>query len=189
MLLNLSLFSFYSFSAEFNHQPKTDILEIKFGGWSHHSSDKDYYNNAPLNENHRGLGLEYYKKISKNNHHWFGGGVWYMKDSFDTPAYHAFASYKYRWQLDTLLDSIDFSFNFGVANRTYRDWEFVVHPNGEKEFSRYIDERETRLSAIPYLTFNFSNNFQVDMTYVPKNIAENYTNGYEIFFFRFGYSI
>lgn len=163
-------------------------VELKFGGWSKHDSDQLGYMDVPLNENHKGLGIEYYQSVSENNKHWLGVGAWYMKDSFDGNSYQVSAAYKYTIPVNYIIDSIEFNINAGVINRTYREMIYYNY-NGVREFKRYEEYRDTRLIASPMVTLNFLDHLQVDFTYFPAQLAEHFTGNYELFFFRLGYKI
>ncbi len=162
-------------------------IDVKFGGWSNHSSDKPGYMEVPLNENHRGFGLEYYKSLSDSNKHWVGLGGWYMKDSFDSDSFQLSVAYKYRLYVDFLIHSIDFNINVGAVNRTYVDREFLVdRVNNTETFIGYHFERDTRFTSAPMITVNFTENMHADFTYLPEFIADA-NDEYELFFFRLGY--
>lgn len=162
-------------------------IEIKFGGWSHHDSTELGYMDVPLNESHNGLGIEYYREIKDHENHFLGAGLWYMKDSFDTDSIQASVAYKYRINVNYLIDSIDLNLNVGVVNRTYREMMYLVSSNGSRRFLGYDEYRATKFIAAPMASINVTEHFQVDFTYLPEFVAETFTGQYELFFFRFGY--
>jgi hypothetical protein len=188
IFLSLTLFS-GSIQAEDDSFFKDDYsVELKFGGWSKHDSDQLGYMDVPLNETHRGIGLEYYQSINDNNKHWLGVGTWYMKDSFDGDSYQISVAYKYTIPVDYIIDSIEFNLNAGIINRTYREM-FYSNYMGEKHFMGYEESRDTGLVSFPIITLNFLDHLQVDFTYFPAELAEYFTGNYELFFFRLGYKI
>tara|TARA_Y100000588_G_scaffold75071_1_gene78108 strand:+ start:98798 stop:99397 length:600 start_codon:yes stop_codon:yes gene_type:complete len=163
-------------------------IELKFGGWSKHDSDKLGYMDVPLNENHRGFGVEYYQSISKNNKHWLGLGTWYMKDSFDGDSFQVSVAYKYTIPINYIIDSVEFNVNAGIINRTYREM-FYNNYGGYREFIGYDEYRATKAIVSPMVTLNFLDHLQLDFTYFPDKLAEHFTGNYELFFFRVGYKI
>lgn len=171
---------------------KTEFY-IKFGGWSKHSSDKEGYMEIPLNESHKGLGVEAYKNIGNSNNHWLGLGAWYMKDSFDENSLQLSVAYKYRWHFDSIIDSVDFNMNIGLVNRGYATRVFdVKYDSSQQEhvrtFKTYEVEKQTKITSTPMVTLNVTEHFHVDFTYLPAIIADE-IDEYEIFFFRLGYKI
>lgn len=159
-------------------EEKKDFFDIKFGGWSFTDSDQD------LNDNHKGIGLDYYRSFSKNDRHYLGASVFYMRDAYDENSYQIAAVYKYSIPVNNFIDSVDLNFGFGLNNRTYQEDTFTLDPNGHKI---YDTDRDTRLVSIPYVTVNFTQNLQMDFTYTPEDWANSLTEHNEVFFFRFGY--
>ena len=188
IILLLSFLPTFSQAEEDSFFKEDSSVELKFGGWSKHNSEELGYMDVPLNENHKGLGIEYYQSISNNNKHWLGVGTWYMKDSFDNNSYQVSAAYKYTIPVDYIIDSIELNINVGIINRTYREM-FYTRDQGERIFLGYKENRDTRLIASPIVTLNFLEHLQVDFTYFPAKLAEQFTGSYELFFFRVGYKI
>lgn len=168
-----------------------ESIELKFGGWSKHYSDKHPVTDTPLNENHKGLGIEYYRNI-KETDHFLGTGIWYMKDSFGGDSFQAAVSYKYRINDLPIIDSIDLNINIGAVNRLYRQSHYWVYPdiNGniyKEELNYYEDKRKTKLLVSPFITFNWTEHIQTDFTYLPPKLAEQLGSDFGVFFFRLGY--
>lgn len=189
----LSIFSLNAYAIDLSWDKIKDNsseVDLKFGGWSHHSSSKEGYMDIPLNENHKGLGIEYYKSLSETDKHWVGSGLWYMKDSFDNDSVQVSMAYKYRLYIDYLIHSLDFNINAGVTNRTYiyRLYGKAINDQGvyEKYLKDYNIERETRFTFSPMVTVNFTENLHADFTYMPESLADQ-NDSYELFFFRLGY--
>lgn len=195
--LALTVISSTSAFADTNVQDANDsffndqsILELKFGGWSKHDSSDELQMQAPLNETHNGFGIEYYKGIRALPNHYLGLGAWYMKDSFDHNAYQVSLGYKYRWNIDYLIDSIDFNMNIGVVNRTFRSFTYSAVYNSNQfvdwELKDYEDVRKTKLTTMPMITVNVLEHLQADIVWYPKFVADM-NNDYSLVFFRFGY--
>lgn len=167
-------------------------IEIKLGGWSHHDSTKLGLMDVPLNEEHKGLGIEYYKEINSRPNHFLGAGFWYMTDSFDSDSYQLSIAYKYRWNVDYLIDSVDFNINAGIVNRTYRTFKYkkTIHHDGSSdlELLGYEDNRDTRAIFAPMITINFLDHMQTDFIYYPEGLVE-FGGDYSIFFWRLGVKI
>lgn len=189
------IFCFFCFFISFNSFANNELIdffgtnsssEIKFGGWSNHFSDNDNYFKAPLNETHRGIGFEYYREIKNYENHFLGTGIWYMNDSFDADSIQLSLAYKYRWNIDYIIDSIDFNLNIGVVNRSFRTFLYEEGSN-DTIYEGYEDERETQIITAPIITLNFLEHMQFDFTYLPESIAEHFSGHYGLFFCRFGY--
>lgn len=161
-------------------------INLKFGGWSHHKSEDKYKDSLPLTQNHKGLGIEYYKAVDDTHlKHWYGVGLWYMKDSFGADSIQVSAAYKYRINLDIpVINSIDLNINAGFVNRYYR----TFYKNSSHEYFYYTDERKTIPTFSPFITINTPIGLQADFTYVPKFLADSFTAGYELYFMRLGYT-
>lgn len=157
---------------------KMDFIEFKVGGWSFNDSDED------MNEKHNGVGLEYYRSFSKNDKHLIGGSLWYMRDAYDENSFQVAAVYKYRITFSKIIDSLDLNFNLGLNNRHYQMEEYTLNNENKKV---YKHERETRITAVPYVTLNVTENIQADFVYTPKDWANSLTESNEVFFMRFGY--
>lgn len=169
-----------------------ESIEIKFGGWSHHDSSEESNMSVRLNENHLGLGIEYYRNVYDTNH-FLGAGLWYMTDSFDNPSYQASIAYKYKWQINKIIDSIDFNINVGVVNRSYREMKYVrkLDWNGNvlsREFIGYEESRDTRIATMPFITLNFTEHLHADVTYLPEALSDSIGASYSLFFMRLGYT-
>lgn len=187
LILGLITFSAHSLAFTQNDdavsttQDVSNELEVKFGGWSFHSP-KSEASKEDLNDQHLGLGVAYYPFVSKNERHRIGGEVWYMKDVFDNASFSAMASYKYRIDVNYLIDSIDLGFNLGLINDTERTY---ILDGGS--YSNYKDESVTRLSASPQLTVNFTESIHVDVSYTSHDSYSSLAQDYDSVFFRFGY--
>tara|TARA_Y100001960_G_scaffold283043_1_gene317819 strand:- start:16895 stop:17476 length:582 start_codon:yes stop_codon:yes gene_type:complete len=188
LFLSFVLFSANVLANEESFFKEDYSIELKFGGWSKHGSDQLGYMDVPLNENHKGLGIEYYQSINDNNQHWLGVGTWYMKDSFDGDSYQVSVAYKYTIPINYIIDSIEFNVNAGIINRTYREM-FYNNYGGYREFIGYDEYRATKAIVSPMVTLNFLDHLQLDFTYFPDKLAEHFTGSYELFFFRVGYKI
>lgn len=170
-------------STTFVDELKDGELDIKFGGWSIHSPKEDA-TKEDLNDNHLGLGVAYYPFESKNKRHRIGGEFWYMQDVFDNASFSAMASYKYRINVDYVIDSIDLGFNLGVINDTERTY---TGSNGS--LSSYTDKSTSRFASSPLVTINFTEFFHVDVSYTHHDSYSSLSKDYDTVFFRFGYRL
>ncbi len=181
MLLAAALVSAPSFSFQNEQSSDLNELDIKFGGWSTHTPSSGLASES-FNKNHLGLGVAYYPFASKNSNHKLGGEVWYMKDIFDNPSLSVMASYKYRLDVNYLIDSIDLGFNVGIINDTERTY---TTSNGK--FVGYSDERVSRIAATPQLTVNVTEAMHVDINYTKHDGCSSLGKDCDSLFFRLGY--
>lgn len=179
-----------------NYFKEEPVIKFKFGGWSYHNPVGEDHDKPPINENHRGVGFEYYKELKDYDNHFLGLGAWYMEDSFFMDSIYLAAAYEYKIPFDDdfIFDSIDFNLNAGVSSRSKRTLVYYVtyDRNGNltsREYGYHEDNREFIFTTMPIVSLNFTKNLHADFTYVPEFLAESFGGGYELFFFRLGYTL
>ncbi len=159
-------------------------VTLKFGGWSKHFSERnDIAKKYDLdildfNESHYGLGLEYATPLYDTNHYLMTG-AWYMKDSFSNDAFHLGLGYKYRIDTNfTYLSSVDINIVATYMNRTAVKYNLFLtiadyYHAGLLQKREYITThtkevyRTNLFLPIPYLTFNITESFNIDVTLLP----------------------
>lgn len=214
-LINIILLSIASFSFHANAlQESENHLGIKFGGWSHHgdSMTKDLINkytdkDFEYNESHNGIGIDYFSNFVGSNHY-FGAGFWYMTDSYRQHAYHLGLAYKYKYNIGyEYLDSIDFNMTVTYFNRSGISSQTIIGGNSSElnidnpellESQKiYSIERIHFVLPSPYITINFTKNFNIDiMGLADKSSSKELINGENVYrsewetviFIRAGYN-
>lgn len=174
--------SSFSESALQGYNSERSETTIYFGGWSSHSSNKelneDYFLSTgkkfKYNENHQGLGIQYaipYKET--DNFLVFDG--WYMKDSYNQPAYQLSLAYKHRFRFENIIESVDLGLGISLANRSFLDidmdsYAFYKRVDGEKQQVVYENnniyglKRGLLVAPLPFATFNITKKFKLDFT-------------------------
>jgi hypothetical protein len=170
---------------------------VKFGGWSKHS-DFTVYNIAKPNEDHRGLGIQYWKKSPKLNDYFdstnfeVGGEAWYMKDSNNKDSLMLSTGIRLPYKTESLWPLTEASVVVG-ATYHYRSTMDVRYrtdtdqQTGEKYISYYETDISRRHLLTPMLmsTVTLFNTLDVDFTYIPS-FFDQHGN---IFFVRLGFPI
>lgn len=197
LFFSILFFSANAFSFNLDDYFKEDnVVKFKFGGWSKHNPTLPDYEKPPINENHRGVGIEFYKELKDYENHYLGLGAWYMEDSFNMDSIYFAAAYEYKipFDEDFIIDSVAFNLNAGITSRSERTLVYYVTYDkyGNITDSRYAyhrDERIFTIATMPVVTLNVTEHLHMDFTYVPEFLSENFGGGYEVFFFRLGYTL
>lgn len=151
------------------------ILDLKVNVSTYYDT-KDVVG-MPTNDDHYGASVDYLVNKPNSDKHWLGltGGV--QLGQYDEWEYHAGGMYKYRINFDSFLDSIEVNLRMELRNQVYR----------MKENEAYEDERETRIAMYPNLTFNFTEKFNADITYITEDWSANVADDVEFLQIKFGY--
>lgn len=190
LLLSASIFSFnlYSYDNFKNYNLDKAEKTIYFGGWSKHSRNENFEREYKLatgedfkyNENHNGLGFQY-SLPNKNDNSFISIDFFYMKDSFYNDSYQFSLGYKYRYEVNKLIESIDFGIGFSIFSRSILDIEseissryniknnkLVFKENGDPSYiysnQNTINYNRGLVAApLPYITFNLNKNISLDL--------------------------
>lgn len=158
------------------------ITDIKLGVFTHSYTDDKERELLETETNTYGLEIQHFINKPNQKTHWIGIGAGANLDNYNEMAYSVSGLYKYRWEMSSFINSIDFNLKLSLLNRTYREIESVVEGNAV-----FNEERETRLSLTPFITFNLTEHLNTDITWVPERWGANLTDDFGAFSVQIGY--